>query len=432
MKPRTRSGNASEGGEGPPIGALGHGLESLALLQVALGVFLAFRYSPTLEGAAGAVAELRASDWSRILLGFHYWGSAILLVGSFFLLLALALDGRFDPVRKRIWYGAVLVLLATLGLQITGNLLPLDAHDVQTAGIEADIAARVPVVGQTLSEAILQGPSFGQGTLEAWYFAHKWVLAPLLVIGAFLLGSGVEKRKWTPYAAWLPLGATVLLALLLPSPHGEAATPLDYGLRAAQPAWYVIPLHAALRAFDAVSPGWGWLGATLIPGLFVLYLALAPLLATRFKRVGSRLMILGWIAMFGVLTGFFGSPPAPVYGVQTVRSDRMEPNLDPAEPIDRDLAAKGRELFNSLACKNCHGRDGAEPKGAPDLSPVHERYPNPEWYMRFIRDSKSVRSGSTMPSFPRLSNDELRQLAEFLRDPQKGGASPQSPLTGSR
>jgi len=424
MKARSRSGNASEGAEGPPIGALGHGLESLALLQVALGLFLAFRYSPALDGAARSVAELRSSDWSRILLGFHYWGSAVLLAGSFFLLLALALDGRFDAVRKRIWYGAALVLLTTLGLQITGNLLPMDAHDVQTAGIEADIAARIPGIGPTLSEGILQGPSFGQSALDAWYFAHKWVLTPLLVLGGFLLGGSLEKRKWTPYAAWLPLGAAVLLALLLPSPHGEAATPLDYGLRTAQPAWYVMPLHAALRAFDTVSAGWGWLGATLIPGLFVLYLAVAPLLAARFKRVGSRLMILAWVAMLGVLVGFFGSEPAPIYGMQTVRSEKMEPNTDPAEPIDKDLAAQGRKLFNSLACKNCHGPDGTDPKGAPRLTGVHERYPNAEWYMRFIRDSKSVRPGSTMPSFPALEDGELRQLAEFLRDPQKGGASP--------
>jgi len=95
---------------------------------------------------------------------------------------------------------------------------------------------------------------------------------------------------------------------------------------------------------------------------------------------------------------------------QTVAAPSSE-----VQAIDRALAEVGRQAFNNGLCFGCHGFNGEDPSGGPNLAGVGSRISDPEWFAAFIRDPKSKKPGTTMPGFTDLDQKTVRALSEFLR-----------------
>ncbi|HVL39834.1 MAG TPA: cytochrome b N-terminal domain-containing protein [Fimbriimonadaceae bacterium] len=382
-------------------------------LQFGVGLLLSRWYAPTLLEAHASVQALRDDAAGRVLVNLHYWGSALLIVHAFVHVSGMILHGLYAREHRWQWLSAVAALLCILGFQISGNLLPMDRHDVQTAVIEAGVASSVPGVGSSVSEAILAGPEFGQSTLDAWSIVHRWLLPGLLlVVCAVLWASTLRGPRFRLSPALLFLLPPIILAVALDAPAGSPATEADFTSYDARVGWYVWPMHGALNAFQRLGPGLGWIGAALIPGLFVGFLFALPWMAHRFARPLVTWIYLSFVAAFGFLALVFGGLPAPITGNQDPPAQAVGSGNVPLS--DAGTAQHGRELFNSLPCSGCHGDDARGGAVKLNLAQVRQRHRSFESLMKFIQDPRSVRPGSTMPAFPQLGEEERRALAEFL------------------
>ena len=407
---------ARDSGYWPRASAIALGV--LVLVQLGLGFFLNTAYSPTPEVAHKSVEALRDDQLRGFLQNFHYWGSAWLIVHSFLHVFLLLLTGAYLRVSKLGWIASVALFGLAFLMQVTGNLLPFDRHDVQTAVVEGGIAAGIPVLGEFSAKTVLQGDKFGPQTLSAWHSVHFWLLVPLVLaalVCLFGFGPGDKKRNAVSFFWLVPLIGVGVLSALLTAPYGPAATPTDYGSFDARASWYTLPMHGALNAFDSLSPGLGWIGTALLPGLLGTSLLLAPWIGRKWEWLARALPTLIVLA-FGAFAVFYGGKPAPAWGLQDVPETKSTSGAGNATAIDEAKAAKGFELAKA----NCAGCHGAELKGAtaPNLHEVFRKQSAAEWFIDFLIDPKSKKESSTMPSMRHLTDVQLVAIAEWLRKPK--------------
>jgi cytochrome c oxidase subunit II len=79
-------------------------------------------------------------------------------------------------------------------------------------------------------------------------------------------------------------------------------------------------------------------------------------------------------------------------------------------------AVPGAKLFASVGCTTCHtyAGSGSSNLNAPDLTVIGQRHLGIRLQVRHLRNPSSVAPGSPMPSFARLGQKRLHQLAVFL------------------
>ena len=401
----------SAGKRSDPAEGCGIGLFILFLAQIVLGIWLETRFRATAGTAYADVLAIQTGSAS-IIRGFHYWGSAVLIVGSLGLLTWFALKGRFKGEDTRLWLGTIFLFLASLFSQLSGNVLPFDRHGVQTAVVETGVARQMPIMGSAVSKVILAGDRFNDDTVARWHLGHIGFCVLGLLAG-WLIWSSAKGRKWPRVVTWAPVGLAAIFALMAPAPLGNPATAVDYGSFDAQVSWYTWPMHGSLKLFSQLSPSAEWLGSGLLPGILIFLLLTAPFTS---KKLPSKVLQVAFASLaiyFLVAALFFGGRFAALTG-----------NRDPAIAIaktpvttgfDQALYDKGRALFNSNACIGCHGKDGRNATQGPDLIAVAQRRGgDPAWYMKFIHNPSQVKPNSTMPPFPQLTDTETRAIAEFL------------------
>ena len=86
----------------------------------------------------------------------------------------------------------------------------------------------------------------------------------------------------------------------------------------------------------------------------------------------------------------------------------------PAAPVVAASPAVGRELFEMLLCKSCHGVPGQPaPSDAIALNRVGEKFIGPDALTEFLQIPERNAPWSRMPNF-QLNREEASQLAAFL------------------
>jgi len=391
------------------------------VLQLVIGLLLSFHFSPLPASAHADAVRMHAEGITRFLQAMHYWGSAVLILHSLVHLAAMVWLGRYREGDRGAFLGSLIFIACAIGFQMTGNVLPFDRHGVQTAGIEASIAARTPVVGATMAKVMLGGDAFNDGTAPLWYTIHHYVL-PVLAVVAVILLAGWLRRKDGVRGDWLrglvPVAVVAILGIAVPSPLGSAATAADYTSFDARVSWYFWPLHGAMRAANGAISGGDWIGSVLLPGLFALFLAALFFAGKRIPEKAARGGLAVFAAVLLALGIFEGGSFAPLTGTRDPATTAVATGSGPTSAIDKALAEKGRTAFNNLACKDCHGVDGKVGSGGPALTNVWKKHSDAEYYMKFVKNPVAVNPNSTMPGFATLSNADLKAIAEFLRSPK--------------
>ena len=382
--------------------------------QLIVGVAEATAYQPVAAAAYASETALRGSALGALAAAFHYWASAALLLVTMALLLEMLCNEGYREPRR--WYGAVACAIVAFSFQMTGNLLPMDRHGVQTAVVEAGIAGGAPVLGRSLSQFMLSGSTFSDSTLALWWSAHAYILPICAVIATLLILRRKTAAIWAYIAA--PL-AVVVVSLLLHAPLGAAATNLDFGQYNAQVSWYMWPLHAMLSAFGRLSYRLSWVGPIGVPSVITLGLLLLPWLGKRLTPTAVRGVALFAAAAFVVLGAVFGGPVASLTGNRDPAAVTIVSSVRPKSTDSGVIAlvAKGRQLFNSVGCTDCHGKDGAKGDSGPDLRQAYRLHPDPAWYVRLIKNPRTVNPSATMQGFPNLPEAQLTALATFLSEP---------------
>jgi mono/diheme cytochrome c family protein len=84
-----------------------------------------------------------------------------------------------------------------------------------------------------------------------------------------------------------------------------------------------------------------------------------------------------------------------------------------------ELISYGRKLYSQEGCTGCHQLDGEGGKVGPELTIEGTRGRSDEWLVGHFKDPSAYTPGSVMPSFNRLTEDQLHALTVFLQS-EKG------------
>lgn len=131
----------------------------------------------------------------------------------------------------------------------------------------------------------------------------------------------------------------------------------------------------------------------------------------------------------------------PKFGITAKEADHLIAFLDWISKVDTNgwppkpilataigVAGKeltpGQRLYQSLGCSGCHMINGIGGTTGPDLTDVGTRRDR-EWILGHFKDPKAFVPNSAMPSFGHLSEQELKDLTDYmveLKGKSKGGA----------
>ena len=86
----------------------------------------------------------------------------------------------------------------------------------------------------------------------------------------------------------------------------------------------------------------------------------------------------------------------------------------PAVALDPALVEKGKAAYAKNGCANCHVINGAGTAAGPNLSHEGTKRPDVDWQVAHLQNPAKMHAGSFMPSYGKLSADELKALAEYV------------------
>jgi ubiquinol-cytochrome c reductase cytochrome b subunit len=411
------------------------------MLQVVTGVALATAYVPS---AGDAYASLQfiteQAVMGRFLRGLHYFGASAMVVLIGVHVARVYLMGAFKYPRELNWVTGAILLLLTLALAFTGQLLRWDQTAVWSVIVAAAQAGRLPVVGQDVARFLLAGDTVGGATLSRFFAFHVFFIPALvfLVVGLHLMlvlrhgiserpkpGDPVDKatyrakydallrREGVPFwpdAAWRDavFGAAVVavvavLALTIGPP--ELGQQPDPSILQAypRPDWYFLWYFAVL----ALTPT--HLETVVIvlgPLIFGAILLLVPVFNTGERSVARRpwaaIVVLLIVSTIGIFWAAGEKAPwSPDFAAKPLPASVVR-DTTPA-------VVEGARLFYTKGCEFCHAIDGRGGKRGPDLSQVSTRMTPLEIVGRITN------GGPNMPAFTQtLTPEQIQAIVAFL------------------
>ncbi len=163
---------------------------TVMILQFVTGICLAFVYVPSAGQAWTSLQVLnhqQAFGWFiRAMLG---WGSNFMVALVLIHMVQVFLFGAYKYPRELTWIVGIFLLLMTLGMAFTGQVLRFDQDAYWGLGIGASVMGRVPLIGTPLVHAMLGGPIIAGETLSRFFAIHVFIVPSMLIafVGVHLL-----------------------------------------------------------------------------------------------------------------------------------------------------------------------------------------------------------------------------------------------------
>ncbi|MGB8490175.1 MAG: cytochrome b N-terminal domain-containing protein, partial [Bacteroidales bacterium] len=372
--------------------------------------------------------------------GIHYWGAQAMIVLVGLHMIRVFIWGAYKRPRELIWLVGVVLLLLTAIMSFTGVLLPWDEVGYFAAKVGTNIAGTFPVIGNWIKKVIIGGTDMGQLTLSRFFIMHVAIIPFILL--ALIIAHLVAFRQFGSVGPWgkkhkdrsdpfwpdqvfmdillamIVLLVLVVLSVYLRAPFSGSADPLDTSYHP-KPEWNFLFLYQALKAFKGV---WEPAGTIMLPLILVLFLFSVPFIDRYRERNPIRrpaIIILVSVFFFGVLAlTIIGKNSVPGIGVVRPSQTKIElPANTTAEIKD------GHSLFMSNNCAVCHSINGSGGTVGPDLSHESAKGLSDGWIEQQIRDPKSHFPNSIMPAFTSLTQPQLKLIAEYLLNVDKGFAA---------
>src|ERR1700722_2518807 len=152
------------------------------MLQIITGIMLAFIYVPSAGQAWNSLQVLNHNvtlGW--FIRAMHGWGSNFMVAIVLIHMVQVFLFGAYKFPRELTWVVGVLLLLVTLGMAFTGQVLRFDQDAYWGLGIGASIASRVPILGPPTVNLMLGGPIIAGATLSRFFALHVFIIPGLLI-----------------------------------------------------------------------------------------------------------------------------------------------------------------------------------------------------------------------------------------------------------
>src|SRR5689334_839028 len=153
------------------------------MLQIVTGILLALIYVPSAGEAWNSLQTLNhgvSLGW--FIRALHGWGSDFMDAIVLIHMVQVFLFGAYKFPRELTWIVGVFLLLMTLGMAFSGQVLRFDQDAYWGLGIGASIASRVPIAGPAIVKLMLGGPIIAGATLSRFFALHVFVIPGSLML----------------------------------------------------------------------------------------------------------------------------------------------------------------------------------------------------------------------------------------------------------
>ncbi len=440
--------------------ALGSMTLTCFAIQIVTGILLAFVYTPSAAEAYRSLEYLNYQEFlGWFLRALHYWGSMCMVILMMLHMTQVFLWGAYKYPRELTWISGVVLMVLTLGMAFTGQVMRFDADAYWGLGIGVAIMGRIPLIGAQAIDLLLGGPILGGATLSRFFALHVFIIPGLLIalISMHLrlvLGKGINeypkpgvvvkratydkyyhtllKKEGIPFFpdgvdkdvvanAILLIVLFVLSAIFGPKGPGTPADP-TLVISDAKPDFPFLWIFAAA----ALAPyGWEIALFFVMPLIVGLLLFGLPFISNEGEKHWSRRPV----AVMTVVLTFLGLGVLTYEGLTGPWSPHMEAwraqGSRPEFLKDRGaLELAGATVFQNKQCRNCHAIGGEGGVRGPDLTAIGTRMTEPQLVRQIIQ------GGGNMPAYAQnVSPDEIRALVAYLTSLRPRNAVPaQNPV----
>jgi ubiquinol-cytochrome c reductase cytochrome b subunit len=417
----------------------------LLILQVVTGILLALVYSPTAAHAWGSLQVLNHElplGW--FLRAMHGWGSNFMVAVVLIHMAQVFLFGAHKYPRELTWVLGVFMLLMTLGMAFTGQVLRFDQDAYWGLGIGASIVGRVPWIGGQLVHLMLGGPMINGATLTRFFALHVFVIPGALLaftalhlwlviklgINEWPMPGRVVRREtylmeyhnlthrdglaFVPLAVWKDLffSAGILLAVAACAavfgPFGPKGMPDPTIINTVpKPDFFFLWLYTVLSYLpaDMETPF-----LLIVPPIAVAILVAIPFIS----GIGEKSWWRRPVAVFSVLFIAICWAAFTELGTYTPWSPQMHAWSGAPVPVNllqkrTPLERHGALVFQEKQCRNCHQLGGLGGERGPALDNVAGHMTEDELYRQVLQ------GGGNMPAYgAALSPAETTALVKYL------------------
>lgn len=415
------------------------------LLQVITGIALSLLYQPSSKDAYQSLEFItNQAKFGNVLRGIHYFGASamIILVGVH--MIRVYITASYKYPREMNWISGVFLLIFTIFMGFTGQLLRWDSNGVWSSVVAAQQLGRVPFVGKYLARLLIGGDTIGGQSLSRFYSYHVFIFPALifLFVGFHLylvIRNGISEppkagrlvdpktyRAWYknmlkekgipfwPNAAWrdimfsaIVIIGIICLAIIFGAPALTGQPDPSMVHTSPNPDWYMIPFFAlfALMPHKIES-----VAMLLGPLITIVVLFSVPFIVHK----GERSPLKRPWAMFGVICVFVFVISLLVIGLKAPWSPDFNTKQLPLTAIKStnpdSTIVDGVNLFYAKGCQYCHTINKYGGKAGPDLTTIGNRLSIEELKIRIVN------GGKNMPSYGGiLSKEELNNVVAFLQ-----------------
>lgn len=424
-------------------------------LQVVTGVLLAFLYIPSAGEAWNSLQALNHSvPFGWYIRALHGWGSLFMVSIVLVHMVQVFLFGAYKFPRELTWMVGVFLLLMTLAMAFSGQVLRFDQDAFWGVAIGASIASRIPVIGAWSVHMLLGGPIIAASTLSRFFALHVFIVPGLLAAfvgihvwmvlklgindwpmpGRLVRKATYEKQyqellrkdsiPFFPDAAWKDVffSGCVLVAIGLVAaffgPFGPSGVPDPTIIQTVpRPDFFFLWIFALLAL---LPPSMEATVILLGPIIVILGLLALPLVYGEGEKSWRRrpvavLIVLFVAVVFGVLTQLGArSPWSPVMSAWSA-------NAIPKELLQHRTALErqGALVFQYKQCRNCHALGGVGGQRGPALDDVALVQTEDQLIRQVLQ------GGGNMPAFGKsLSPAQTTALVAFLKTLHPPGITP--------
>jgi len=425
------------------------------VLQFVTGILLALVYVPSGAEAWSSLQALNhdvALGW--FIRGMHGWGSNFMVAIVLIHMVQVFLFGAHKFPRELTWIIGVFLLLMTLGMAFSGQVLRFDQDAYWGLGIGASIASRVPILGPTIVRLMLGGPIIAGATLSRFFAVHVFVIPGLLIgfvclhvlmvlklgINEWPMPGRIVRRAsyeaeyhaltkkdgapFVPYAVWKDMffAAVIILAVAACAfffgPFGPTGRPDPTIIQTVpKPDYFFLWLYALL---SLLPPSLETPVLLIGPVVAIAGLLLLPFLSGEgeksWKRRPIAVLTVSLIAiMLGTFTHLAGFTPWSPH----MNAWSGDPVPDRYIHDSSALARQGAMVFQVKQCRNCHSLGESGGQRGPTLDSVAVRLTQDQLIRQVIQ------GGGNMPAYGKnLSPAETTALVAFLETLHPKGQAP--------
>ena len=416
------------------------------VIQVITGACLAFVYVPSTNEAFTSLQYMNHAQFlGWYIRAVHYWGSNFMVALMTMHMIQVFLFGAYKYPREITWISGIFLLLMTLALAFTGQVMRFDQDAYWGLGIGASVMGRVPGIGSQLVHVLLAGPIIAGETLSRFFSLHVFIIPGLLIAVVsmhlrLVLTKGINeypkpghpvhkatydaeyaeilRKEGVPFvpqaigkdlvfAAIVVIGILACAFFIGPKGPTGVANPTLVNTNP-RPDFYFLSIFAAL----ALLPDWMEVLVLFVaPVVAIGFLLLLPFISPTGEKSARRrpvavLSVVFIMTVIAVLAYMGDSSPW---------SPKMDAWSGAAVPVQyvqarTPLEMHGAIVFQNKQCRNCHSLGGVGGRRGPALDQVATHLTADEMVRQVIQ------GGGNMPAFgKKLSPAEVQALVAFMR-----------------